>query len=117
MSETLDETTPKRRPLGEPSANLSDAEARRLVRSAEMAALRDVVAAFVERMAGAPDIAEAWLVQEADPLAIAVIVRDLTLDRDLELRAIAMDHDAELRVYDADEDRAALGRRGERLLG
>ena len=91
------------------------------MRGADVAAQRDLLNAFLERITKADDVAEAWLVQEANPVALAVIVRNLSLDRDLELRAafadLAMDHDAELRVYDADEDRAALGRRGERLLG
>ncbi|MGI8887011.1 MAG: hypothetical protein ACR2G9_08865 [Gaiellaceae bacterium] len=107
--------------LGEPSANLSVAQARKLVSGVDVTVRRALVEAFVERISRVPDIAEVWRVREADPLTVAVIVRDLSLDRDLELRAVfadlTFDHDAELHVYGETDDRAELGRRGERLLG
>ena len=107
--------------LVESSANLSIAEARRLVQGAGVVARRALVDAFVDRIGKAPDITEIWLVRETEPLALAVIVQGLSLDRDLELRAVFADltyeHDAELRVYADSDERAELGRRGERLLG
>ena len=105
----------------ESSANLSITQARKLVRSTDLIARQQIVDAFVGRVSSSPDIAEIWLVRNADPLVVAVVVRDLSLDRDLQLRAAFADltheEDAELRVYAVDDDRAELGRRGERLLG
>lgn len=107
--------------IGQVSANLSVAEARELVLGAEVTVRRALVEAFVERISKASDIAEVWRVRESNPLTVAVIVRSLSLDRDLELRAVfadlTFDHDAELRVYAETDERADLGRRGERLLG
>jgi hypothetical protein len=105
----------------ESSANLSVDEARRLVRSTDAIARQALVDAFVGRIGNSPDIAEIWLVREADPLALAVIVRNFSLDRDLQLRAafadLTYEHDAELRIYADTDERAELGRRGERLRG
>ena len=107
--------------MGQTSANLSVAEARELVRGADVTIRRALVDAYVERISKSSDIAEIWRIRESDPLTLAVIVRSLSLDRDLELRAVfadlTFDQDAELRVYAEADDRAELGRRGERLLG
>jgi hypothetical protein len=105
----------------EASANLPFEEAQKLVLRMELLTQRALVDRFVDRIAKGQDVAEAWLVRESDPLSLAVIVRDLSLDRDLELRAmfadLTYDYDAELRVYAEGDERAELGRRGERLLG
>jgi hypothetical protein len=96
-------------------------EARDRVHNADVAERRRAAKSVASQLGGAPDVAEVWLIRDTPELIVALVVDQVTLDRELELRAIFADlthmHEAELRIYSDSEGRADFARKGERLLG
>lgn len=104
-----------------PSAVETLGQARKRVRTADAKARRSVIGTLSERMGQMDEVTEIWLVAEEPQLVVALVVRDLSLDRELEMRAIfadiTRDYDAEFRIYSEAEARADLARIGARLHG
>lgn len=75
--------------------------------------------AFATKASERPEVLEVWRVDDGEPMVVAVVVSEMTLDEELELRAqfaaFTQAHDAELRVYSETDSRVGLARRGKPL--
>lgn len=104
-----------------PSAVETIGQARKRVNAADLEARREVIETLRDRLGEMDEVAEIWLVAEEPQLVVAVVVSDLSIDRELEIRAlfaaITQDYDADFRIYSEAEGRADLARIGELLPG
>lgn len=70
----------------------------------DIAQRRAAAAQFASTLRDAPDIHAVWLVADHPGLVLAVVMNDVSLDRELELRArfaeATTGHPAELEIYD-----------------
>jgi hypothetical protein len=83
--------------------------------------LQEIARAFAVRISESQDVNEVWLMEDSPTLIVALVVNEISLDRELELRAafadLTVQHDTQLKIYAAAGDRADFARRGTKLLG
>jgi hypothetical protein len=98
----------------------TEAEARERMRKIAVATRRGLAADFAARVMGSEDVRELWLSADDPELAVTLIVSGVSLDRELQLRAVfaelTRDQPAELEIYETN-DVPEYAREGERLLG
>lgn len=80
---------------------------------------REAADSFAQKVLQRPDVLEVWRTADGPEMVVAVVVTEVSLDAELELRALFADvthaHEATLRVYGENDNRVGLARRGESL--